>query len=88
MKKEFMKNSLYVMIIICVIGFIIIFSSGAIGKSMQYNYLQKYENAVPSNQLERYLNDITSNFRTAGQVISTLGGFGILLCGYAHYKEL
>lgn len=88
MKKEFIKNSLYVMTIICVIGFITIFSSGAIGSSMRYTYLEKYENGVPSNQVERYLNDTTSNFRTAGQVLSTIGGFGLVLCGYAYYKEL
>lgn len=88
MKKEFLKNSLYVMVIIFVIGFVIIFSSGAIGKSMRYDYLKKYKNGVPSDQLEIYSNDITSNFRIAGQVISTLGGFGILLCGYAYYKDL
>ena len=76
------------MFIICVIGFVIIFSSGAIGNSMGYNYLQKYEDGVSSNIFEKYSNDITSNFRTAGQVLSTVGGFGILLCGYAYYNEL
>lgn len=55
---------------------------------MGYNYLQKYENGVDTNQFERYLNNITSNFRTVGQVLSTIGGFGILLSGYAYYKDL
>lgn len=88
MKKDFLKNYLYTMVIICVIGFVIIFSSGAIGDSMGYSYLQKYDNGVSSNTFEKYLNDITSNFRTAGQVLSTVGGFGILICGYAYYNEL
>lgn len=88
MKKEFLRNSLYSMVTICVIGFVIIFSSGAIGNSMRYNYLQKYENGVSTNELERYSDNITSNFRTTGQVLSTVGGFGILLCGYVYYKEL
>lgn len=88
MKKRFIMNSLYVIVIVCIIGFVVIFSSGAIGKSMRNNYLQKYENGVSSNQLERYQNESTSNFRTVGQVLSTVGGFGILICGYAYYKEL
>lgn len=88
MKKEFMKNAIYILSIVCVIGFILIFSSGTIGKEMGYNYLQKYENGVDSNQLERYLNNTTSNFRAVGQVLSTIGGSGILLCGYAYYKDL
>lgn len=88
MKKEFIKNAMYILSIVCVIGFILIFSSGSIGQEMGYNYLQKYENGVDTNQFERYLNNITSNFRTVGQVLSTIGGFGILLSGYAYYKDL
>jgi hypothetical protein len=88
MKKEFMKNAIYLLSLVFVIGFILIFSSGTIGKSMGYNYMQKYENGIASTQLERYLNNITSNIRSAGQVLSTIGGFGILLCGYTYYKEL
>lgn len=41
-----------------------------------------------TSQYERIIESTTSNFKITGVILSCVGGFGILISGYALYREL
>lgn len=88
MKKKMARISLFIMIITFGIGLVLIFSSPSIGQSMGDNAIQSNGGSMDTNRYERIIDANASNFRTAGLVISIVGGIGLLLSGYALYKEL
>jgi uncharacterized membrane protein YjjP (DUF1212 family) len=88
MKKRMAGTSLLVMVIIFVIGLILIFLSSSIGERIGFNAIQNNGGSIDTSTYERIINSNTSNFRTVGLVVSLVGGFGLLLSGYALYKEL
>lgn len=88
MKKKMAKISLGVMVTTFVIGIILIFSSASIGQNMGHNAIQRRGGSMDTSQYERIIDTNTSNFRTVGLVLSLVGGFGLLLSGYALYNEL
>ena len=88
MKKEMAKRSLYIMAIVFMIGIITIFSSPAIGEIFGSKAMQRNGGSMDTRQYERVIDSNTFNFQTIGTVLSLVGGFGILLSGFAIYKEL
>lgn len=88
MKLKMAKTSLCVMIITLGIGFIMIFSSLSLGQNIGDNAMQKNGGAMDTRAYERIIDTSTSNFQTVGEILSLIGGLGILLSGYAFYKEL
>lgn len=88
MKKKFVKNSLTSMVIVLVLGFILIFSSGSIGQNKGDSAVVSNGVSMDTSQYTRIIETTTSNFRTTGLILSLIGGFWFLISGYELYKEL
>lgn len=88
MKKKFAKNSLISMVIVLILGFILIFSSGSIGQKKGDNAVASNGGMMDTSQYERVIESTTNNLRTTGLILSLIGGVGFLISGYALYKEL
>jgi len=76
------------MAIILVIGIALILSSVSIGQKAGDNAIKRNGGSMDTSRYERIINTTTSNYQIIGGVLSFMGGFGILLSGYALYKEL
>jgi hypothetical protein len=88
MKKRIAKQSLVVMVVMLLIGLILILSSASIGNRIGSNAIQRNGGSMDTSQYERIIDTNTSNFRTVGLILSLVGGFGMLLSGFALYNEL
>lgn len=88
MKKKFAKNALLVMIVLTILGLTFIFSSGTIGQNTGSSAIASNGGSMDTNIYERIIDSTTTSFQIGGAILSLIGGFGILLCGYALYKEL
>ena len=88
MKIKIAKNSIFIMSIILIIGFIIIFSSYSIGEKIGDNAIQKNGGMMDTGEYERIIETSASNIRTVGMIVSLISGFGLLLSGFAFYNEL
>lgn len=88
MKKKYIITSLIVMSLLFIGGLIILFSSTAIGQRVGHRELQANGGSMDTTQYYNIISSTTENFRTAGMVISLVGGLGVLLSGYGVYKEI
>ena len=88
MKKEMAKKSLAIMIFVFIIGCILIFSSPLMGQSFGDKAIQRNGGSMDTSRYERIIDTNTSNFQTVGMILSLVGGFGLLISGFALYKEL
>lgn len=88
MKKKIATSSLIVTGIAFVIGLILIFSSVDIGQSKGDKSITENGGVMNTNEYNRIIEDSTIAYRTGGLVISLVGGFGVLLSGYALYNEI
>jgi hypothetical protein len=88
MKKKYILTSLIIMSLLFIGGLIILFSSTAIGQRVGHRELQANGGSMDTTQYYNIINSTTENFRTAGMVISLVGGLGVLLSGYGVYKEI
>lgn len=82
------KRALYAMVVMLIVGLILILSSTSIGNRMGSNAMRRNGGAMDTGQYERIVDTNTSNFRTVGLISSLVGGFGMLLSGFALYNEL
>jgi hypothetical protein len=76
------------MVAIFVIGLTLVLSSTSIGNRMGHNAIQSNGGVMDTNKYERIIDTNTSNFQTVGLILSLVGGFGLLLSGFALYNEL
>jgi len=76
------------MVIAFIIGIMLIFSSVTIGQSIGDNAIRRNGGSMDTSRYERIIDANTLNFRTVGLVVSLVGGIGMLLSGYALYKEI
>lgn len=88
MKKKMAKTSLLIMCILFVVGLILIFSSLLIGQNAGDQAISDAGGSMDTNRYNRIIDTTTENYRTGGLVLSLVGGFGVLLSGYALYKEI
>lgn len=88
MKKKYVITSLIIMSLLFLGGLTIMFGSTALGQRAGHREVQARGGSMDSTQYNSVINSTTENFRTAGMVISLVGGFGILLSGYGVYKEI
>lgn len=88
MKKKMAKKSLYIMVMVFIIGIILIFSSPLIGQNLGDKAIGRNGGVMDTSQYHRIIDTNSSTFQTAGLVLSLVGGFGLLLSGFALYKEL
>ncbi|QUI20793.1 hypothetical protein HZI73_00030 [Vallitalea pronyensis] len=87
-KLKMARRSLIVMTTAFIIGIILIFSSAPIGKNIGTATTYTGPNSSVSTIDPDMVNATTINYRVVGTLISLVGGVGILLSGYAIYKEL
>ena len=88
MKKKYVLTSLIIMSLLFLGGLIILFSSTAIGQRAGHREIQARGGSMDTAQYNNVIYSTTENFRTAGMVISLVGGFGVLLSGYGVYMEV
>lgn len=88
MKTKIAIKSLIVTGIAFVIGIILIFSSAEIGQSKGMKAMTENGGMMDTNEYESIVEDSTKSYRTGGVVISLVGGFGVLISGYALYNEI
>ena len=88
MKKKYVVTLLIIMSLLFLGGLIMLFSSTAIGQNAGHREVQARGGSMDGEQYNNVINSTTENFRTAGMVISLVGGFGVLLSGCGVYKEI
>lgn len=88
MKERFIKMSLIIMIIMIIVGFLLILFSYSIGHKIGSETVRQGNGITVTTQDPRIIEANTNNFRIVGSILSLIGGFGMLLCGYIIYKEL
>jgi hypothetical protein len=88
MKKRFALISLIIMVGLLVGGLVMMFNSTTAGRNEGQRAIQAYGGTMDTQQYNNIINSTTENFRTAGMVISLVGGFGLLISGYGVYKEI
>ena len=86
MRKRFVRLSLIIMIIMICWSYINSFSN-TIGRIIGTDYVQE-GNLVTITENPVFVEANTCNLRIVGSILSLIGGFGMLLSGFALYKEL
>jgi|GEM_PF-884567 hypothetical protein len=88
MKKKFVSGAMIIMIIIFIVGVALIFNSSGIGEKAGNVALHSQGGTMDTSSFQRIINTTTTNFQIVGTILSLIGGFGVLISGYALYKEL
>lgn len=88
MKKKYVLTSLIIMVGLFIGGLVILFSSTDMGQNEGHRVIQANGGFMDTQQYNNVINSATENYRTAGMVISLVGGLGSLLSGYGVYKEI
>jgi len=91
-----MKNKLYLAIaaftvtgVTFIIGLMLIFNSSALGHRAANNFLRhQLGGSVYTGQFLIIIEGSIASYNTGGFVLSLIGGLGILLSGYAVYKNI
>lgn len=89
-EEELMKNNVEKMVLILlvsltVVGFVLIFTSGMVGEAFGNIAMKQNGGLMDTIDYERVYATATTNVRTAGSILALVGGFGLLLSGYAYY---
>ncbi|MDA3733385.1 hypothetical protein PBV87_18055 [Niameybacter massiliensis] len=88
MKKIFAKRALIIMSIIFAIGLIFVFSSVKAGENAGHKAMKNNGGSMDTNAYYRVIDTTTLNYQLIGGVLSLIGGCGVLISGYALYKEI
>lgn len=88
MKKNYIKASLTIMVGLFIFGLILLFNSTNLGQDAGSTAMRANGGFMDTQQYNYIISSTTENYRTAGMVISLVGGFGTLLSGYGLYREL
>ena len=88
MKNNFEKAVLILIVIVTMIGFVLIFTSGLIGEAFGSYAMKQNGGGMATIDYERVYATTTTNVRTAGSILALVGGFGLLLSGYTYYQRL
>lgn len=88
MKKKYVLCSLIIMSILFIGGLVMLFSSTATGQSAGSRAMRENGGSMDTQRYYLVIESTIENYRIGGMVISMVGGFGILISGYALYKEI
>ncbi len=88
MKKNYVLCSLIIMSILFIGGLVMLFSSTTVGQSAGARVMRENGGFIDTQKYYSIIDSTTQNYRTGGMVISLVGGLGILISGYALYKEI
>lgn len=86
MKKKYALTSFLIMLLLFIIGLILMFSSVSAGLNAGQRFIQT--NGGDPEVYYSVINNVAANCRSAGVLISSIGGAGILLSGYVIYREV
>jgi len=87
MSKKMVGVFLVFMCFLFIIGLVLIFSAPSSGQNAGTNAIWKRGGSIDTWEYQQIIESTTSAYRTGGLVISLVGGFGMLLSGYALFKE-
>lgn len=88
MKKKYVLTSLVIMSVLFIGGLVMLFSSTMMGQNEGHRTIQANGGSMDTQQYYGIINSTTENYRTAGMIISLVGGLGMLISGYGVYKEI
>ncbi len=88
MKNNVEKMVLILLVSLTVVGFVLIFTSGMVGEAFGNIAMKQNGGLMDTIDYERVYATATTNVRTAGSILALVGGFGLLLSGYAYYQRL
>lgn len=81
-------TSLAIMCFMFITGLALIFSAPSIGRNAGNAAVRNNGGVMDTNQFERIIDGTTVSYQIGGLAISLVGGFGLLISGYAFYKEI
>ena len=88
MKKKITTTALVIMCVVFIAGLLLVFIAPSIGQNAGNVAIRNNGGSIDTSQYERIINGTTTSFQIGGFVISLVGGFGLLVSGYALYKEM
>ena len=88
MKRKIATCSLAVMCIGFIIGMVLIFTAPTRGIEDGNRFVRSMGGSVDTNQFERVIEGAIRSYQVGGFVLSFVSGFGVIISGYALYKEL
>jgi len=88
MKKNYVLFSIIIMSILFIGGLVMLFNSTTAGQRAGSRAMQENGGSIDTQKYYSIIDSTTQNYRTGGMVISLVGGLGILISGYALYKEI
>lgn len=87
-KKDFAKIALIITASVFVIGIILVLCSGTLGQNAGDSMLQGNGGYIDTSIYERTIKTTITNMQIIGGILSIFGALGVLLSGFATYKEL
>ncbi len=75
------------MCIVFVIGLVLIFAAPSLGRNAASVAIRENGGSMDTSQYERIIDHTTTSYLTGGFAIALVGGFGLLLSGYALYRD-
>ena len=87
MKKKIAAKAFVCMCIVFLIGLVLIFTAPSLGRNAASVALQENGGSMDTSQYERIIDHTTVSYQAGGFAIALVGGFGLLLGGYALYKD-
>lgn len=88
MKRDLVKISFVLTLIIFLMSFVIILSSTNIGQSAGDRAIQSYGGKMNTQRYMRIIQSTTDDYRASGIILASISGLGILISGIGIYKEL
>ena len=85
-KKKFAITALVIMCVVFITGLILVFSAPSIGQNAGEAFGQ--HGSFFMEDRIAVIDNTARSYQLGGTLISIVGGFGIVLSGYALYKEL
>ena len=88
MKKKIAAKAFVCMCIAFIIGLLLIFAAPSIGRNAGSAAIRENGGSMDTSQYERIIDHTTVSYQAGGFAIALIGGFGLLLGGYALYKDV
>ena len=88
LKKKIAITALVIMSALFITGLVLIFSAPSIGQNAGSAAIRNNGGTIDTNQYERIISSTITSYQMGGLVLSLTGGFGLLVSGYAIYKEI
>ena len=87
-KKKFAITALVIMCVIFMTGLILVFSAPSIGQNAGEAFVRRQNGSFFMEDRIAIIDNTARSYQLSGSLISIIGGFGIILSGYALYKVL